>query len=222
MSKMFKSVTKTWNPFTGCKFNCIYCWARDLALGRLKNSQRYATGFIPSFHPEELKKKFKPGDFVFVSDMGDITFCPSGNLDDILGVIEDNQRTDFLIQTKGVKLFQRPGIVWPKNVYHGMTIETNRDTTHYSRAPLPFQRYSAMIFDKHPHKFISIEPIMRFMLSEMIAFVKDISPSFVVIGADSKGHNLDEPPTENINSLINELNKLTKVIVKDNLKRLLK
>jgi DNA repair photolyase len=28
---MFPDVSETWNPITGCRFGCVYCWARRLA-----------------------------------------------------------------------------------------------------------------------------------------------------------------------------------------------
>ena len=59
---MFPFITAKWNPVTGCRHNCVYCWAKLLAETRLKNLPRYAEGFVPSFHPEELKRKFKEDD----------------------------------------------------------------------------------------------------------------------------------------------------------------
>ena len=38
----------TWNPVTGCKHGCKYCYARDFAM-------RFAGHFNPTFHPEFLK-----------------------------------------------------------------------------------------------------------------------------------------------------------------------
>ncbi len=46
--KMFNIVTATWNPISGCLYNCVYCWARELAITKLRNTQRYAKGFKPS------------------------------------------------------------------------------------------------------------------------------------------------------------------------------
>ena len=74
MGKMFKTITQTWNPFTGCEWRCSYCWARRLAEGKLK--KQYQHGFVPEFHPNRVERHFKPGEFVFVSSMGDISFCP--------------------------------------------------------------------------------------------------------------------------------------------------
>lgn len=44
---------KTWNVQVGCYFNCTYCSARNLALTRLKNTDRYREGFKP--HLVELE-----------------------------------------------------------------------------------------------------------------------------------------------------------------------
>ena len=73
---------KSWNLFTGCNFNCSYCWARQLAETRLKAS--YPNGFIPTTHPDRFNRQFQPDDFVFPISMGDIAFAPSVVVDCIL------------------------------------------------------------------------------------------------------------------------------------------
>jgi len=66
----------TWNPVTGCLNGCPYCYARDLAEGRLARIYG-ADGrppFAPRFWPERLDapaKKKKPG-IVFVCSMGEL------------------------------------------------------------------------------------------------------------------------------------------------------
>ena len=67
--KMFNLVTRTWNPVTGCLYRCNYCWARELATTKLRNSHRYIQGFKPMLNKGEFRSKFKKGDFIFVSDM---------------------------------------------------------------------------------------------------------------------------------------------------------
>src|SRR3990167_1875162 len=180
MGKMFKTITMTWNPFTGCKFDCSYCWARGLADGKLKAS--YPNGFLPTFHPERLKVKFKPDDFVFVSSMGDISFTGLEDYDKLDTVIQDFPETKFLLQTKHPDIFVC-GYPFPDNVYHGVTIETNRPIL-VSKAPSPEMRYGIMTLDKHPHKFVSIEPIMDFDLDVFSKWLIDINPEIVEIGAD--------------------------------------
>jgi hypothetical protein len=52
-----------------------------LALTRLKRHLHYALhGFNPAFNERALARRFKPGEWVFVSDMGDLwgSWVPSG------------------------------------------------------------------------------------------------------------------------------------------------
>ena len=69
---------------------------------------------------------------------------------------------------------------------------------------------------------VTIEPILNFDLKEFIEIIKWSDPVQVNIGADSKGHNLIEPSKKKILKLISELEKFTKVHLKENLNRLLK
>ena len=68
--------------------------------------------------------------------------------------------------------------------------------------------------------FVSIEPILDFDVDVLVSWIKQINPEFVSIGADSKSHNLPEPPAWKVKKLIEELKKITNVKIKDNLKRL--
>ena len=70
------------------------------------------------------------------------------------------------------------------------------------------------------YKFISIEPILDFDILIFVNMIFDIRPQFVSIGADSKKHNLSEPPEEKIIALVKSLKEFTEVKLKPNLKRL--
>jgi len=96
--KMFNVVTKTWNPVTGCLHYCSYCWARKLANTKLKNSHRYKEGFKPRLNEGEFKAKFRKGEFVFVSDMGDLfgDFIPHKWILKVLEYIKHFPKTFFL------------------------------------------------------------------------------------------------------------------------------
>ena len=212
MSKMFKTVTQTWNPFTGCRFGCSYCWAKKLALGKCKYPD-----FEPTFHPERLKKKFKADDFVFVTSMGDISFCRGAGLSLIKKYIEQSPTT-FLIQTKNPSIFESD---WPENTVHGTTIESNR-CSNVSKAPCPVFRYQAIKEDRHPHKFLSIEPIMDFDLDIFLSWIKDINPGIIEVGADNYRNNLPEPPPEKLAALLRGMEDAgLNVKQKDGLSRLL-
>ena len=222
MSKMFKTITRTWNPFTGCGFDCSYCWAKKLAEGKLKDTPRYRdNGFRPACHPEELKAKFKPGEFVFVSSMGDIAFCSIDFMREITAVIRANPQTNFLLQSKSPGQFNTRGEI-PENVYLGTTLETNRvyDRNYISMAPSPPARARTIMFNLHPHKFISIEPVMDFDVIEFSKMVIDINPEIVEIGADNYHNNLPEPSWEKVSRIISILTLHgVKVIEKDGLRR---
>ncbi len=118
---------KTWNPYTGCLFDCFYCWARRLVLEKLQpQGKKYRDGFIPSFHPNELNRRFKPDDFAFVSDMGDITWARHEWKVAIVERVSKFPNTKFLFQSKDTVTFRSP-LFNLSNIYLGTTIEANRD-----------------------------------------------------------------------------------------------
>jgi len=59
-------------------------------------------------------------------------------------------------------------------------------------------------------------------LGGLVSMIYGIKPDFVTIGADSKGHNLVEPPWEKVQELINTISKFTEIRQKSNLERLRK
>ena len=218
-SKMFNIVGETWNPITGCMHFCRYCWARQLALTKLKNTKRYRDGFKPRFNEEELKKSFK-GGVVFVSDMGDI-FSPGVKDEWVIRVINHIARfpdTYFLFLTKNPVRYKDFLSIMPRNAILGATIETNKDdlyTEHkISQAPLPSIRYRAMKELDWPLKFVSIEPILDFDLDVFVQWIKDIGPFMVYVGYDNYNWKLPEPPLKKTQELIKRLSEFTLVVKK--------
>lgn len=220
MSRMFKTITRTWNPFTGCRFDCSYCWARKLVEGRLQpQGKKYRHGFIPSFHPKELNRRFKPGEFVFVSDMGDIAFAPYKEQLAILERVYQFPDTRFLFQSKNPAILISLDYEAP-TIYLGTTLETNRDYP-FTKAPPPFQRYTAMRKLKHSHKFISLEPILDFDLPVLVRWLEQIQPEIVEVGVDNYRNRLSEPPWEKVEALLESLRKFVpRVVEKNSLERL--
>ena len=223
-SRMFQvagRAMKTWNVQVGCEFNCTYCSARQLALTRLKDSPRYREGFIPHLIPEEAGRRFKPGSFVFVGYMGDISFAESHHIRLLLSEIAEQPKVDFLFCTKNPLMYSEH-IKWPANLYLGSTIETTHNY-YLTRAPSPLSRYLAMFTLTHPKKFISIEPICDFDLETMLQWMARIKPAIIEVGADNYGHELPEPPWEKVELLLKGLREICPMVVeKTGLERLKK
>ena len=112
--------------------------------------------------------------------------------------------------------------LFPENSILGCTIETNRDMPEISMAPRPIERMKAMSL-LGGRKFITIEPVLDFDVDIFARWIAAIRPEFLNLGADSKGHNLPEPPIEKINALVEKLREYgIELREKHNLKRLMK
>lgn len=210
MTRMYKFVKRTWNPFVGCEFNCSYCWARRMAR-RLKCE--LCRSFTPHVHEERLNPRALPkSGIVFVGDMGDVACQPEG-IRKVLKFVEEFQRrheTVFFFETKSpyyyVLVFPELASLDPRKTIYSTTIETNRSITRiYSEAPDPERRYLAMKMLDQPRKHISIEPIMDFDLDIVFRWITDIEPEIVSIGYDNYGNDLPEPSLEKTLRLIEVL-----------------
>lgn len=220
MSRMFKSIDKTWNVFTGCLFECTYCNARKTAETRLRHIPRYKDGFKPHFVEKEATRTFKPGQFIFIAYMGDISFAERWVAEFLMGKFSIYPQTNFLLCSKDPGIFSRWDIEFPSNIYLGTTIESNRDYG-MTKAPIPLVRYTSFWAVEHPHKFISIEPIMDFDLEILCSWVRNIKPDIIEIGADNYHNHLPEPSPEKLKQLLVNLRTICpNVIEKDGLDRL--
>ena len=210
---MFSFITRTWNPVVGCQHYCSYCWARKLAETKLKNTERYKAGFKPRLIEKELARRFKPGEFVFVCDMGDLfgDWVPDSWILKVFEAIEHNSESQFLLLTKNPKRYLQFEDEIPWNCICGATIETNRAfATWLSYAPEPYERWKAMRDLDWGYKFICMEPIMDFDLPVMFNWIASIAPDLwgVAIGYDNYNNNLPEPPLAKTKRLIELLKKL--------------
>jgi DNA repair photolyase len=175
------------------------------------------------FDNKELKTDLGQDNKIFVGSSCDdwASDIPTDWISQILKYCRQYDNT-YLFQTKNPARF----VMWrtdlfpfPDKTMLGVTIETDREYC-VSKAPSPLQRMEAMAQVYLP-KMVSIEPIMDFDLPMLVHWIKRIKPDFVSIGADSKGHNLPEPPPDKVKALIEKLQGITEVKIKDNLKRLL-
>ena len=117
----------TWNPVTGCKHGCIYCYARRLAEGRLKGRFGYDNGFEPTLHRNRLVEPYnvrKPSR-IFVSSMGDLMgeWVPTNWIQLLMPTIWNNPQHTFQLLTKNPRRYS--DFKWPPNVWFGTSIDGN-------------------------------------------------------------------------------------------------
>lgn len=217
---MFPEVTNTWNPVIYCPHACIYCSARELAAGRLKNLPQYRD--YPKFYLvlKELRRKFTKG-FIFVCNMSDLWAqgVPDAVIEDILQVVWNSPEASFLMLTKNPHRYLDFMHIMPPNVVLGATIETDRyPKSKISLAPAPMNRALNMWYLKYKHPeiktMVCIEPIVDFDLWTLAPLVMMIKPEYVYIGYENHGHHLPEPPLQKTQKLIDMLQGFTVVKTK--------
>lgn len=215
---MYEFVTHTWNTIKGaCPHDCSYCYMK-----------RFGKQAPLHFDEKELKTDLEQGNFIFVGSSCDMwaNDIPESWIIDTLNhcYLHDNK---YLFQTKNPSriLDYKDSTVITEQSIVCTTIETNRwyqDIMH--NCPLPFSRAISMhnLFYKRIDTYVTVEPIIDFDIKTMIDLIKLCRPKQVNIGADSGNNNLPEPSKYKLLSLIEELEKFTKVHQKKNLNRLLK
>ena len=160
----------------------------------------------PEFYRETLNDNFQPGERIFVGSSIDMfaNEIPTEWIREVVEFCAGIPKTAFLFQTKNPVRFNEVDL--RDNFMIGTTIES--DTwfkAHMGKAEPPEARAIEFGKIKHPHKMISIEPIMAMDPGKLAAWIIQIRPVFVSIGADSKGSNLPEPAPADIRILLKTL-----------------
>lgn len=154
----------TWNPVTGCKHGCPYCYARDFAL---RYPEAFPNGFEPTFLPERLEapkntrlpeSNENGSRNVFVCSMADLfgDWVPQEWIDAVIDACRKAPEWTFIFLTKNPK--RMVDIDWPENAWVGTTVDCQ---DRVSGAVSAFEDIEASV------KFLSCEP-----LNEHIWFVK--------------------------------------------------
>jgi len=208
---MYPWVTHTWNVVKGkCPHDCSYCYMKLYPQKPIR------------FDMGELKTGLGEGNTIFVGSSCDAwaNDIPATWIKSMLFQCSQFPDNKYLFQSKNPARFAEFIGEFPPEFMLGCTIETNRLYPTISKAPTTFYRKEAMA--NIPFlKMISIEPILDFDLDDLVRWIKQIAPEFVSIGADSQNHHLPEPPASKVKALIEALQGITTVKIKDNLKRLL-
>ena len=204
---------RTWNPFKGCEFDCVYCrpsFQRQAKRQKHRCTQCYH--YQPHEHPEQLEK-IPPTPIVFVCGNADISFASLDFTRQIIAAIKRRlkRRGDqtFFMQSKRPECFEPLLDELPENVVLLTTLETNRDEGYekVSTAPLPGERYRQFLSLDYPRKVATVEPIMDFDLGIFPSWLINLNPENVWLGFNSRDNSvkLPEPPHDKVRELVRKL-----------------
>jgi protein gp37/ParB-like chromosome segregation protein Spo0J len=201
----------TWDPITGCKHNCDYCNASDMA------NSLFPQKFAPSFYPGRLKCAEKTK--VPVQSKTDITYknvltCWIGDLfggwvpDELIQLILDavqNARSwNFLFLTKFPERLLK--FNFPRNSWVGATVDRQ---SRVSTAEKVFKKINTEV------TWLSCEPMFEDLTFQRLDLFQ-----WVVIGGSNKSTNTQEfkPPRAWVQHMWDQAKKAkSKIYEKPNL-----
>lgn len=191
----------SWNPVTGCKHGCQYCYARDIA-------NRFTGHFNPEFHEDRLNAPFytkvpesrknEPGiRNVFVCSMADLfgEWVPDEWIQKVMEQVRRAPQWNFLFLTKNPERYLT--VDFPANCWVGASADTQARTT---RALTVFAKL-ATEGRKPTVTFLSSEP-----LSEAVSIGNATGLDWLIIGGRSKttGMEAGQPRWEWVETLLFE------------------
>ena len=183
----------SWNPVTGCEYDCSYCYARDIAARFFP--QKFKPSFLPGrlLAPQNAKQSVFSDDIgyknVFLCSMADLfgKWIPNEWINAILDQCEIASQWNFIVLTKNPR--RLADFDFPGNVWVGTTVDTQARVAAAEKA---FENVHAVV------KFVSCEPMM-----ERLTFNRLDLFHWVIIGGASSSTQTPEfhPPREWVNHL---------------------
>jgi protein gp37 len=144
----------SWNPITGCKHGCWYCYARRLCL---RFPKIFPNGFEPTFYPNRLKEPYelKKPSKIFVCSIADIfaSWTPikwrGAVLDSMLWCPTKHTFQMLTKNPERINLgFSRP--IYPRNWWFGTTVSTQDEDWRIDE----LRQVDAKV------RFVSFEPLL--------------------------------------------------------------
>jgi len=216
---MYPWVDFTWNPIRGkCPHQCVYCFMKGRDVGPLRLDEKVLADNLGS------------GRTIFVGSSTDM-FAEKVPADWILRVLEkcNKHQNTYIFQSKNPHRFCHTACgvdvagKFPPRTILGTTLESNREYGQSGYGPQAWARVAGFLNKELDgfKKMVSIEPIIAFDHMVFLDWLREIKPTFVSIGADSKGHKLEEPTAIELDNFVVALRDITEVKLKKNLARLL-
>jgi len=143
----------SWNPITGCKHGCWYCYAKKLTQ-RFKKIFPY--GFEPTFHPKRLKEpwELKKASKIFVCSIADLfaTWTPQRWKEEVWSsMIFCPVKHTFQLLTKNPENIPKD-VDYPENFWFGTTVTCeNNDWRNIEE----IKKVNAKVH------FVSFEPLLN-------------------------------------------------------------
>lgn len=181
----------TWNPVTGCKRGCEYCYARKI------HNRFNKTPFSDIvFHPERLKDpaKIKKPSTIFVGSMSDCQYWNLNVWENVLYVCNKQCHHTYMFLSKNPLSYGTPSAMcgFGPNTMQGLTVEQ-------PGSAFDFGKIEKMVIFTRP--FLSIEPIAGGLYKELPSKIE-----LVIVGAET-GNRKDKiiPQKSWIQSIINNV-----------------
>ena len=195
--------TASWNPFKGCRFDCVYCkYGFRLGSKRLNNRCMDCYNYVPRYHPKRLKT-VPPEEGILVCGDADISFCKPEFTGQIIESIKKHNKRrpykTYYFQSKRPECFQPFLSQFPTNIILVTTLETNRDRRYeaISKAPAPGKRYEQFKKLAYERKAVSIEPMMDFDTETFLSWMQAIKPEHIWLGFNTHPKQVQIPePSE--------------------------
>ena len=168
----------SWNPVVGCRRGCPWCYAHRIHTVRhrakIKGARlpnQYSKPFSAiQFIPERLNdpdlKSQKPRT-IFVGSMSDIEYWKRDHTRLIMQVCANHSQHTFMFLSKNPGSYS--GFNWPANTMQGLTMTCGQ--------PRQVQDTITGLMAKYPRPFISIEPLLGELKTNIIGFEK------IIVGA---------------------------------------
>ncbi len=192
----------TWNPVTGCKRKCEYCYARKIH----RRFNKYLFSEI-RVHPNRFDEvsKVKDGSKIFVGSMSDIQYWETETVSQIIKLCAYYFTKTYMFLSKSA--FSYGGFSWPVNTMQGLTVEipSNGLCKNHINVLSAFRR-----------PFLSIEPIAGGVWSELPKSIE-----LVIVGAmTGNGKNNIIPQKQWLKSIKDHVPS-EKIYWKNNIKKYL-